>query len=164
MGGLRKGVGEWMMRPNRRLWWIWYVLQFLSSKQSSSSARKVQLIPLLLWLKQVLYENSRQHGLTCVFLELCLRPSISDLPGVMQLPLKIWERVAFERGSHEWFVKLFSIDTEYFPSVALPSWDAGTEKWTNNLSHFQLLNFHLVWHVAHSDFLNYSCRRWSRCR
>lgn len=99
-----------MMRPNRHLWWIWYVLQFLSSKQWSSSARKVQLIPLLLWLKQELYENSREHGPNCVFQELCLRPRISNLPDVMQLPSAIWERMAFERGSDQWFVKLFSID------------------------------------------------------
>lgn len=90
VGGLWRGVAEWMMRPNRHLWWIWFVLQFLSSKWSSS-ARKVQLIPLLLWLKQELYENSREHGPNCVFLELCLRPRISNLPSVMQLPSEIWE-------------------------------------------------------------------------
>lgn len=162
MGRLGKGVAEWMMRPNRRLWWIWFVLQFLSSKQWSSSARKVQLIPLLLWLKQELYENIREHGPNCVLLELYLRPRIRDLPGVMQLPSEI-VKDGFRKRQWSWFVKLFSLDAEYFPSVALPSWDVGTEKWTNNLGNFQLLNFHLMWHEANSDFQNYSCRRWSRC-
>lgn len=162
MGGLRKGVAEWMMRPNRLLLWIWCVLLFLSCKQWSSSTRKVQLILQLLWLKQEVYENSRERGPNCVFLELCLRPRISELAGVVQLPSEIWERMAFEKGSDEWFVKLFSISTDYLPSVALYI-SLSTEKWTNNLSHFQLLNFHLVWHVGHSDFLNYFCRRWSGC-
>lgn len=82
----------------------------------------------MLWLKQELYENPREHGPSCVFLELCLRPRLSYLPGVMQLPSEIRETMAFERGSDQWFVKLFSIDTEHFPSAALPSRDVGTEK------------------------------------
>lgn len=121
MGGLKKGVGEWIMRPNRLLSWIWSVLLFLFCKQLSISVREVHLIPSLLWLKQEVYENSREHGPNCVFLELCLRPRISDLAGVLQFLSEIWERMTFEKGGDEWFVKLFSINAEYFPSVALHS-------------------------------------------
>lgn len=79
MGGLERRITEWMRRLTG--FFCGYGVCFCFNLASVEVAQlgKVQLIPKLLCLKQEVYENSREYGPNCVFLEMYLRPRISDL-------------------------------------------------------------------------------------